>query len=72
VIESFNASLRRKCLSQHWFTDLADAQRALDVWRAEYNNHRPHSSLGNQSPAQFRAGGYFTPAQNRLQNLRYS
>jgi putative transposase len=31
VIESFNASLRRECLSQHWFIDLADAQRVLDA-----------------------------------------
>lgn len=71
VVESFNASLRRECLSQHWFIDLADAQGTLDVWREDYNNHRPHSSLGNQTPVHFRTGGYFTPAQNRLQNLRY-
>jgi len=44
VIESFNASLRRECLSQHWFIDLTDAQRVLDAWRADDNNHQPHSS----------------------------
>jgi putative transposase len=71
IIESFNASLRRECLSQHWFLDLADAQRTLDEWRRDYNNHRPHSSLGDQPPAHFRAGGFFTPAQNRVQKLRY-
>lgn len=70
VIEAFNASLRRECLSQHWFLDLADAQRTLDAWRDEYNNHRPHSSLGNRPPVHFRLGGPFTPDRNRLPNLR--
>lgn len=70
VIESFNASLRRECLSQHWFIDLDDAQRVLDEWRADYNNHRPHSSLGGQPPSRFRCGGHFTPDQTRLQNLQ--
>ena len=70
VIESFNAALRRECLSQHWFLDLADAQRTLDAWREEYNNHRLHSSLGNQPPVHFRSGGHFTPDRNRLPNLR--
>ena len=34
-IEAFNRILRRECLSQHWFTSLADAQDSLDRWRAE-------------------------------------
>ncbi len=57
-IEAFNASVRRECLSQHWFLSLEDAQRILGAWRADYNNVRPHSSLANM------------PDQNRLQNLR--
>lgn len=69
-IESFNSSLRRECLSQHYFIDLQDAQRTLDLWKDDYNNTRPHSSLDNQTPAHFRAGGYFTPALNRLENLQ--
>src|SRR5262249_25036854 len=56
TIESFNASVRRECLSEHYFSTLADAQSVLRRYRDEYNNHRPHSSLGQQSPAQFRAG----------------
>ena len=46
-IEAFNASVRRECLSQHWFLSLEDAQRILGAWRADYNNVRPHSSLAN-------------------------
>jgi putative transposase len=55
-IESFNASLRRECLSQHYFIDAAQARSALRAWQEDYNTVRPHSTLGNQTPAQFRAG----------------
>jgi putative transposase len=59
VCEAFNGSLRRECLSQHWFRRLAEAQAILDAWRDDYNNLRPHSSLGQQTPAsQTRAGDY--------------
>jgi putative transposase len=56
TIESFNASVRRECLSQHYFSTLAEAQVVLGVYRAEYNNQRPHSSLGQKTPAEFYAG----------------
>lgn len=54
--ESFNASVRRECLSQHYFSTLAEAEVVLRTYRQEYNNQRPHSSLGQQTPAEFRAG----------------
>ncbi len=54
-IESFNAQLRRECLSQHYFSSIIDARVELDAWREEYNNRRPHGSLGQRTPAQFRA-----------------
>jgi putative transposase len=69
-IEAFNATLRRECLSQHWFVGLEDAQTTLDRWKEDYNNTRPHSSLDNQSPAHFGGGGDFIPDRNRLQKLR--
>jgi transposase InsO family protein len=65
-IESFNGTVRRECLSQHWFTGLEDAQRTLDAWREDYNNHRPHRSLANRSPAKYRGGGYCLPDLHRL------
>jgi putative transposase len=67
-IESFNGTVRRECLSQHWFTGLEDAQRTLDAWREDYNNTRPHRSLANQSPAKYRGGGYCLPDRARLGN----
>lgn len=68
-IESFNGTLRRECLSQHWFLDLEEAGRILERWREDYNNVRPHTSLGHLPLAHFRAGGAFTPAPERLEIL---
>lgn len=49
-------ALLRECLSQHYFATLAEAPVVLRTYRQEYNNQRPHSSLGQQTPAEFRAG----------------
>ena len=53
-IESFNGSLRDECLNEEMFDSLEDARRKLALWRYDYNNVRPHSSLGNQTPAEAR------------------
>ena len=53
-IESFNGSLRDELLNEEWFDSLDDARRKLALWRYDYNNVRPHSSLENQTPAEAR------------------
>lgn len=53
-IESFNGSLRDELLNEEMFDSLEDARRKLALWRHDYNNVRPHSSLENQTPAQAR------------------
>ena len=53
-IESFNGSLRDELLNEELFDSLADARRKLAIWRYDYNNVRPPSSLGNRTPAQAR------------------
>ena len=53
-IESFNGRLRDECLNEHWFLSLPDARRIVEEWRIDYNRERPHSSLGNLSPEEFR------------------
>jgi putative transposase len=50
LIESFNGRLRDACLNQHWFTSLAHAQQIIEDWRRDYNQVRPHSSLGYRTP----------------------
>src|SRR4029079_12911158 len=52
-IESFNGRLRDECLNVHQFASLAEAQAILDVWRVDYNHHRPHTSLGHLTPSEF-------------------
>jgi len=52
-IESFNATLRRDCLNDNWFTSLSEARRIIEEWRMEYNRVRPHSSLRNLTPEEF-------------------
>ena len=52
-IESFNGKLRDECLNGELFLDLVDARRKLAAWRREYNEERPHSSIGNLTPVEF-------------------
>jgi len=54
-IESFNGKFRDECLNEHWFTSLAHAKAVIAMWRRDFNEVRPHSSLGNRTPADFAA-----------------
>ena len=56
-IESFNGKFREECLSQNWFLSLQDAREKIESWREDYNENRPHSSLGNRTPLEFRKSG---------------
>ena len=49
-IESFNGKFRTECLNAHWFMSLDDAREKLEDWRKDYNEVRPHSSIGNKVP----------------------
>ena len=53
LIEAFNARLRAECLNASWFLSLADARDRIEAWRCGYNHDRPHSALGNLTPAAF-------------------
>ena len=52
-VESFHGKLRDECLNVSWFENLWDARRKIAAWRVEYNEERPHSALGYQTPAAF-------------------
>ncbi len=52
-MESFNARLRDECLNQHWFLTIGHARQVIEEWRRDYNQARPHSSLGNLTPDEF-------------------
>jgi putative transposase len=55
-VESFNGKFRDECLNEHWFGTLDEAREIVGTWRNDYNQHRPHSALDYQTPAEFAAG----------------
>lgn len=52
--ESFNGKFRDECLSMQWFKNRIDAKILIEQFRREYNEIRPHSSLGQLTPQQFK------------------
>jgi len=52
-IESFNGRLRDECLNVHQFLSIEDAQAKIEAWRVDYNQRRPHSSLGHLTPNEY-------------------
>ncbi len=52
-VESFNGSFRDECLNAHWFLSLKDAKDKIEIWRKDYNEYRPHSSLKQLTPVEF-------------------
>jgi putative transposase len=52
-IESFNGKFRDECLNEQWFQTLQQARTAIAEWRRDFNEVRPHSSLGRIPPARF-------------------
>ena len=52
-VESFNGRLRDECLNANWFATLNEAREKIELWRAEYNSERPHSSLAYRTPEEF-------------------
>ena len=54
-IESFNGRLRDEHLNTELFFSVVGAQAKLLEWQRDYNEARPHSSLGQLSPREFAA-----------------
>ena len=52
-VESLNGKFRNECLNQNWFRTIEEAEVKIRLWRQHYNNERPHSSLGYQTPVAF-------------------
>ena len=63
-IEAFNGRFRQECLDQNWFESLDDARTIIEAWRKDYNTVRPHSALGQLTPAAYK--------ENWLQQQRLS
>ena len=52
-IESFNGKFRDEHLNESWFETLQEARNAVSIWKQDYNQVRPHSSVGRIPPAEF-------------------
>jgi transposase InsO family protein len=50
-VESLNGKLRDELLNREIFYTLTEAKVLIESWRREYNEFRPHSSLGYRPPA---------------------
>jgi putative transposase len=62
-VESFNGRLRDECLNAHWFLSLADARAKIEAWRRDYNESRPHMSLGWLTPVEYAAAAVAMAAE---------
>lgn len=51
--ESFHSRLRDELLNVTEFESLRQARQCATAWREDYNDYRPHSSLGGLSPAEY-------------------
>lgn len=49
-VEGINGRFRDDFLNENWFITLDH----VEIWRVDYNQSRPHSSLGDLSPAEFK------------------
>jgi putative transposase len=54
--ECFIGRLRDECLNEEVFDTLSDARRTIERWRCNYNERRPHTSLGGRTPAEVARG----------------
>lgn len=53
VVERFFKSLKQECVWQHGFATYDEAKPIVDQWIENYNNQRPHQSLGYLTPELF-------------------
>jgi putative transposase len=53
--ESFNGKFRNECLTLEWFRNRIDAKVGIERWRRHYNEERPHMSLGDLTPVEFKS-----------------
>jgi putative transposase len=60
--ESFKGKFRDERLNVNWFRNLWESRAKVGYWRREYNEVRPHSRLGYQTPETFAASQTAPPA----------
>ena len=64
-IERFNRTYRTEVLDLYLFSDLSEVREITNNWIIEYNEERPHSSLGMLTPREYRLN-------NRAENSNFN
>lgn len=67
-VERFNRTYRDEILNMYAFKTLTEVREITDKWIHEYNEERPHDSLGDLTPAEYLAA--FNPLGNS--NLQWN
>lgn len=57
-IERCNGNIRKELLNAYVFTSLAEVRQKTEEWMKDYNNERPHKSLGYRAPKMFAEQNY--------------
>jgi putative transposase len=52
--EAFNGKFCDECLSMQWFKNRIDAKAVIKEFRRHFNEVRPHASLGQLTPVEFK------------------
>jgi putative transposase len=73
--EAFNSRVRAELLNANWFLSLSEARAKCEAWRQEYNELRPHGSIGDRTTERpwskrKRWAGSLRPAAKRPRILR--
>ena len=53
MVESYNGRMRDELLNLHWWRSIGEARDAIDAYRHDFNEARPHRSLDYQTPGEF-------------------
>jgi len=56
-VERFNKTYRDEVLNLYLFSSLKEVRQITENWIIEYNTQRPHESLGNKTPLEYRHSG---------------
>ena len=52
-VERFNRTYREELLDMYVFSRLSEVRNLTEKWLKEYNEERPHESLGNMTPVEY-------------------
>lgn len=58
-VERFNRTYRTEILDYYLFSDLDEVRDITSRWMREYNEERPHESLGDMTPSEYREQAIF-------------